>query len=427
MRFGLLKKLFTRAKLPTVLRYEDARAALESRSLDVKRELAARRDAPPETLYYLAGDPDASVRTLVAANPATPLQADESLVNDEEGEVRVELARKIARVVPDMHPGEVKDVRDRVMTLFERLARDELSRVRQIVAEEIKSCPAIPKRIAVSLARDAEILVCGPVLEYSPLLSDEDLLEIVATSRVQGALEAIARRRSIDGSLADAIVATLEIPAIAQLLANPRAEIRDETLDRIIAEAASIEAWHLPLVMRPALSLRAVRRIAVFVSRALIEELGRNRDIDADTQIYLKAKAQARIEQDADRATQTPDAVIAGIRKAFKHGELGDDLVTKAASLQHKAAVALALSLKTGVAEQTVLRILDAKSGKGIAALCWRAGLAMRTALAIQIFVANVPSETRVLPRGGVDYPMDEEEMLWHLNYFGIGTTVMSD
>jgi uncharacterized protein (DUF2336 family) len=423
MRFGLLKKLFAREKLPARLRYEDARAALESQSLAMKLELAARRDAPPETLYYLAGDPDSAVRTLVAANPATPLQADESLVEDEEGDVRAELARKIARVVPDMRPGEVKDARDRVLALLERLAGDELARVRQIVAEEIKSCPGVPKRLAVSLARDAEILVCGPVLEYSPLLSDEDLREIVATTRVQGALEAIARRRSIDGSLADAIVATLEIPAIAQLLANPRAEIREETLDKIISEAASIEAWHLPLVMRPALSLRAVRRIAVFVSRALIEELARSRNLDEETQSYLKARAQARIEQDPDRSTPTPDAVIASIKKAFKHGELNDDQVTKAASLQHKAAVVLALSLKTGVAEPVITRILDAKSGKGIAALCWQAGLAMRTALAIQIFVANVPSETRVLPRGGIDYPMEEQEMLWHLQYFGIGVT----
>lgn len=420
MRFGFLKRLFTAEKLPARLLYEDARAALESRSLDVKRELAARSDAPPETLYYLAGDADVGVRSLVAANPSTPIQANENLVSDEEGEVRAELARKIARIVPDMRPSEVRDVRNRVVVLLERLAKDELVRVRQIVAEEIKSCPNVPKRLAVSLAHDVEETVCGPVLEYSPLLSDEDLLEIVATTRVQGALEAIARRRSIDGSLADAIVATLEIPAIAQLLANPNAEIREETLDRIIAEAASIEAWHLPLVMRPALSLRAVRRIAVFVSRALIDELGRNRQLDRETQAYLKERAQTRIEQDADRATPTPDAVIANIKKAFRNGTLSDELVTKAASLQHKAAVVLSLSLKTGTAEADIARILDAKSGKGIAAICWHAGLAMRTALAIQIFVANVPSETRVLPRGGIDYPMEDKEMLWHLHYFGI-------
>ena len=42
----------------------------------------------------------------------------------------------------------------------------------------------------------------------------------------------------------------------------------------------------------------------------------------------------------------------------------------------------------------------------------------MRTALAIEIFVANVPPEARILPRNGIDYPMDEKEMRWHLNYF---------
>jgi uncharacterized protein (DUF2336 family) len=418
MRFNLLKKLFSRKMLPARLRYEDARAVLESQSLAAKRELAGRTDAPPETLYYLANDKDAGVRSLVAGNPATPIQASEGLVEDGEVDVRAELARKIARIVPDINSHEISATRDRVLALLERLAGDEIVRVRQIVAEEIKSCPHVPKRIAVKLARDAELLVCAPMLEYSPLLSDDDLQEIIATTRIQGRLEAIARRRCVDGSLADAIVATLEIPAIAQLLTNPDAEIREDTLDRIISEAASIEAWHLPLVMRPALSLRAVRRIAVFVSRSLIDELSKNPALDEDTQTYLKARAKSRIENDRDNETPTPGAAIVNIHRAFEKGELTDEVVSQAASLQHKAAVALALSLKTEIPQEIVTRIIDAKSGKGITALCWRAGLAMRTALAIEIFVANVPLETRVLPRGGIDYPMDEKEMRWHLNYF---------
>jgi len=420
MRLASLKKLFTWRKLPSELRYEDARRALESRSGALKRELAARPDAPPETLYYLAGDDDPAVRSLVAANRSTPIQADEILQTDADEEVRAELARKIARIVPDMPEEERENVRDRVMTLLEKLARDEFTRVRQIVAEEIKSCPTIPKRLAIRLAHDAEGAVCGPVLEYSPLLSEDDLIEIVATTRVQGALEAIARRRNIGGALTDAIVATLDIPAIAQLIANPSAEIREETLDNILREAASIEAWHLPLVMRPALSLRAIRRIAVFVSRGLVEELVRRHKLDPETEIELKARTQARIEAQAEAPTS--DVVVERIRKAHEEGALGDDMVAKAASLQHRGAVTLALSLLAGVPEATVAHIIEVKSGKGISALCWRAGLAMRTALAIQIFVASVPIDARVLPRGGIDYPMEERELLWHLHYFGIET-----
>ncbi|MFZ2467242.1 MAG: DUF2336 domain-containing protein [Parvibaculum sedimenti] len=419
MRLDRLKQFFSRRKLPRDLRYEDARLALESQSSEIKRELAARTDAPPETLYYLAGDEDASIRTLVAANHASPIQADELLQIDADGEVRSELARKISRIVPDMDESERRQVRDRMLVLLEKLAQDELARVRRIVAEEIKSCPHIPKRIALRLARDAEIMVCGPVLEYSPLLSDEDLVEIVATTRVHGALESIARRRNVSSYVADAIVATLDIPAVAQLLANPRADIREETLDKVIREAATIEAWHLPLVMRPSLSLRAIRRIAVFVSRALVDEIGRHHQLDAETQTWLKARAQSRIEE-RQVEDATPDAAAAAIKKAFAAGTLGDDQVTKAASLKQKGAVTLALSLLCGAPEPAVARAIEVKSGKGIAAICWRAGLAMRTALAVQIFVANVPVDARVLPRGGVDYPMDESEMLWHLRYLGV-------
>tara|TARA_R110000824_G_scaffold118960_15_gene272329 strand:+ start:16815 stop:18089 length:1275 start_codon:yes stop_codon:yes gene_type:complete len=424
MRFGFLKKLFSSETLPARLGYEDARAVLESQSLAAKRELAARSDAPPETLYFLSNDEDAKVRALVAANPSTPIQANEGLSLDLEGDVRAELARKIGRIVPDMKYTEINITSDRVMALLERLAKDEVTRVRQIVAEEIKSCPNVPKRLAVALARDAELIVCAPVLEYSPLLSDEDLVEIIATSRVQGALEAIARRRSVDGSLADAIVATLEIPAIAQLLANPNAEIREDTLDRIISEAASIEAWHLPLVMRPALSLRAIRRISIFVSRALIDELARHASLDEETLIHLKSRAQSRIESNADDVAPTPGKTLLNIKRAFDEGKLGDDLVSQAASLQQKAAVVQALCLKTGIDQSIVTRIIEAKSGKGIAALCWKAGLSMRTALSVEIFIANVAPDARVLPRGGIDYPMDEKEMLWHLNYFGVEAKV---
>jgi hypothetical protein len=66
MGFGLLSKLLGRPRLPDRLRYEDARDVLEGHGRRMKRELAGREDAPPETLYYLACDDDLEVRSLVA-------------------------------------------------------------------------------------------------------------------------------------------------------------------------------------------------------------------------------------------------------------------------------------------------------------------------------------------------------------------------
>ena len=91
-----------------------------------------------------------------------------------------------------------------------------------------------------------------------------------------------------------------------------------------------------------------------------------------------------------------------------------------AATTGQRAMVVLALSLLSGVPRTRIEQVIEAESGRGIAALCWNAGLAMRTALAIQTYIAHVPKDNLVLPRAGIDYPMEPSEMRWHLQYFGI-------
>src|SRR5262249_45623255 len=156
---------------------------------------------------------------------------------------------------------EREHVCDLTLETLQRLATDQLPRVRAILAEEIKHLACVPKDIIDKLARDLDETVSVPVLEYSPLLSDTDLLEIVATARAQSALSAVARRRGLSENVSDAIVASLDIPSVAALLANPSARIREGALEKIIDNARSIESWHGPLVMRTDLSLRAIRRI----------------------------------------------------------------------------------------------------------------------------------------------------------------------
>lgn len=422
MAFGLLSRLFGRRKLPSELGYEDARHVLESHQLAAKRELAARNDAPPEALYYLACDDDAAVRGLVAGNPATPHQANELLRTDADDDVRAELARKIARLMPGMPESELTALQQKTIALLERLAEDELPRVRAVIAREVAACRTIPKRLALRLAHDAEIAVCGSILQYSPLLADEDLIEIVATTRVRGAVEAIAKRNGLAADVAEAIVASLDIPAIAALLANPDAEIRDQTMNRIIEQASAIETLHMPLVMRTDLSMRAIRRIATFVSRALVDELCRRNGLDGETAFALKARAQTALEAEIDAAGRS--LTVEAVRKAYAKGDLGDEIITGAATMARREPVVTALSLLTGVAPGTIEMVIDAQSGRGITALCWKAGLSMRTALSVQAHIAHVPVANLVLPREGFDYPLAESELNWHLQYFGIDAGV---
>lgn len=419
----MLKKLLEKIVpvKPEKMTYEQARAALESHARNARRFLAGRPDVEPEILYYLAADESVDVRKLVAANPATPQQANKLLCGDGDDEVRCELARKIARLVPGLSSEELVRTRELAIEVMERLARDSFPRVRAILAEEIKSAQNIPAHIVKQLSQDLELMVCAPVLEYSPLLSDEDLVEIIAGARVEGSLAAIARRQKLKEPVADAIVATLDVSAIAALLANPSAQVREDTLDRVIEHAAVIEAWHQPIVMRADLSVRAVRRIAGFVSASLLQLLGERSNLDDETSKYLNKRVKDRLEQEGISETvSAEEKAQTAVRDALANGKLNDDFVLSAADKGERATVACALAALAGVPRQTVDRVLISQSGKAITALVWRAKLAMRVAVKVQSGVAHLPNSKMVMARNGVDFPLSQEEMGWHLSYFGI-------
>lgn len=402
--------------------YEEARASLETHAHNARRYLAGRPDVEPEILYYLATDESQEVRRLVAANPATPHQANKILTSDDADEVRCELARKIGRLLPGMGPDESERVRALAIEVMERLANDSLPRVRAILAEEIKSSDKVPAHIVQQLAKDLEIIVCAPVLEYSPLLSDQDLVEVIAAARVEGSLAAIARRKSVSEPVADAIVATLDVSAIATLLANSNAQVREETLDRVIEHAAEIEAWHQPVVMRAELSVRAMRRIAGFVGASLLSLLCERNGVDAETKSHLNKKLRERLDEEGTTSDtgSADDSAKAQVEAARAKGELNDEFLIEAAENGEKRVVAWALVALTKVEKAIVDRILISQSGKAITALVWHAKLAMRVAVKVQTGVARLPASKMVMARDGVDFPLPVDELKWHLTYFGV-------
>ncbi|MBI1211769.1 MAG: DUF2336 domain-containing protein [Alphaproteobacteria bacterium] len=421
----MLKRLLARvtgADTPHKMSYEEARTALETHAHKARLFLSKQTEVEPEILYYLATDDSPDVRRNVAANSSTPHKADHILTRDTDDEVRCELAKKIGRLVPGLGHDEAHRVRELAIEVMERLANDALPRVRAILAEEIKAAQNVPAHIVKRLARDVELIVSAPILEYSPLLSDDDLIEIIAGARVEGQLAAIARRASVGAKVSDAIVATLDVSAIAALLANPNAQIREDTLDQVVESAAEVEAWHLPVVLRADLSLRAVRRIAGFVSSSLIEQLQQRSDLDDETASMLSKRVRERIEVEklSEDSEAADNAAAVAVQEAMAEGRLDDEFVLTAVDANDRRLVAFALAALAKVPKPTVDRILMSQSGKAITALIWRCGLSMRAAVKIQTTLAHLTTAKMILAREGVDFPMPAEEMAWHLRFFGL-------
>ena len=103
------------------LRYEENKARALSSELAVRTELAACQETEPEILYYLTEDDADDVRRNLASNPSTPTQADLILATDEDLEVRMELARKICRLLPDISGAQAAILLHRTIEVIEIL------------------------------------------------------------------------------------------------------------------------------------------------------------------------------------------------------------------------------------------------------------------------------------------------------------------
>jgi uncharacterized protein (DUF2336 family) len=402
------------AAAPDAIDYEEAKRVAADSDVAARERLAHRSDIRSEILYYLATDAEAAVRRAIADNRATPRQADALLVNDRDDEVRIVLARKIARLVPELKPDQQSLVQKLTLDVLDQLARDQLPRVRQIIAEEVCHLTNLPRDMIKRLARDVELVVCKPVLEFSPLLSDDDLLEVIRSRPVQGALSAISRRAGIGHAVSEAIVSADDEQAVAVLLANASAQIREETLDRIVDAAPTREIWHKPLVERADLSPGAINRIAKFLSAALLAILETRHKIAPEATREVAAAIEQRLSTDDAETRARPELNAAKLHKA---GKLDDAVIGDAIARGEREFLIEALALKSDIPAERVRQVISSRAPKSIVALCWKAGLGMRTAQQVEIRIAHIPPADVINAKDGIDYPFSGTEMRQYLRF----------
>ncbi len=427
---GLETKVLNPGTIADPLTYEEAKQLARHEDPKVRRGLAACKDLRPEILYFLSEDPSPQVRQAAAANTTTPGKANLKLAGDANEAVRTDLAEKVAKVVPKLAADARDTLRDTTHEALEILARDQITRVRQILSETLKDVADAPPDVIKTLAQDTELAVAGPVLEFSPMLTDEDLLELIGSGPAQGGLAAISRRAQVHESVAEAVAATDDVEAIADLLANPSAQIREETLDDLIDRAPGIDLWHGPMVARPKLPAAAATRLAYFVADNLLGVLQERADLDAETLESVKTVVRQRIGEDMPKAeaggregggidspnVETPVAVA---KRLYEAGNLGERVISHALNVNDYAFVLTALTVRAELPEDMVQKVFSAQSAKGLVAVVWRGGLSMKLAVAIQQRMAHIPPAEVLGPVKGANYPLDEDEMRWQLEFFG--------
>ena len=292
------------------------------------------------------------------------------LAQDPSPENRAAIADRLARQYePSMAPAE----RNLAETIFRALLRDVEVRVRAALAESLKFNPAVPRDVAVALARDVAE-VATPILRHSEVLPDEDLLQIIAEASVEHRV-AVAGREDVSETIADALVDAGETDVVVALLANENAELSETTLADVIDAFGDDERVADPMARRKWLPLSISERLVTLVSDRLRGFLVAHHELPEDT-------ASDLVRESRDRATMSliggeasePD-VTAMVQQLHENGRLTPTIILHAVCLGDGVFFEAAMARLCGISLVNAHKLIDDPGEKGLRAICARAGV----------------------------------------------------
>ena len=293
------------------------------------------------------------------------------LLANPSGVARAEAAAKIA-VQFDQESLSPRE-REIALEIIRLMAQDAEVRVREALAVHLKECDELPRDVALALARDVA-KVALPVLQYSCVLTDPDLIEIVR-DRDPDKQVAIAGRKRVSPPVSLSLVQHGGETAVATLMTNDGAEIADAALqtalDRFPTSAAVTES----MAHRISLPVTVAERLVSLVSDALKDHLVANHDLPPEiaTDLVLQSRERATLgllSPDADQA-----AAERLIRRLKATGRLTPSLVLRALCLGDVMFLEVALAVLAEVPTENARVLLHDKGALGFKAIYDKARL----------------------------------------------------
>lgn len=235
----------------------------------------------------------------ISVSPAELL----ALAKSRETDDRQRLLLGVAALCDSTPPGaEASPV---LTDIFLTLARQAEHDIRRSLAESLASADWAPRALVNMLALD-EIEIARPIIAHSPLLGDQDLLRILVEATVEHHIE-VARRPTLSGRVADAIIDAAEPATMTALASNRTAEISEDGVRRLIEQSRRIAALRAPLTRHPRLNEALARELYALVGNALRQAIIERFRVDRETMGEAIDAAVRSVQ------SPTPEALAASI------------------------------------------------------------------------------------------------------------------
>ncbi len=294
-----------------------------------------------------------------------------NLVAHPDREVRTVLAQKICRQIRTLTLSKKEQAVIREILWF--IARDSAAMVRRALAVTLRQSPNLPHDVAQALIRDVDSIAV-PVLEYSPVLTDEDLLEVLR-SKAAGKMLAISHRKRITGELVKAILRYGDSRTIASLAANDGAEIGARLGAEMLEIYKDDDLIKESFIARKDLPPLVVEKLLTMISGEAARKLVETHEIPIETAIKLAGDTRERAGVDFIAQSWVHRDLALLVERLEQEDRLTNSMIIRAVSCGQIRFVEQALAVKAGVRVQKAALMLHDSGPFALKALCTQAGL----------------------------------------------------
>jgi uncharacterized protein (DUF2336 family) len=264
------------------------------------------------------------------------------------------------------------------------MARDVEVAVRRALSENLRRARHLPHDIALRLANDVEA-VALPILSDSPVLTDNDLVEIVrqGSSRKQ---EAIAVRDDLSRHVSDAVASDGSEAAVAALMGNASAQVEETALGTVITRFADSDRVKASMVHRAELPATIAERLVVMVSEQLRSYLVRHHELPVSlaTDLVLQSRERATLHFSLGSSEQELERLV---KQMHRNHRLTPLLVLRSLCLGDLPFFEMAMAVMAHIPVHNARILIHDAGSNGLASLYEKASMPPRLLAAVRVAV----------------------------------------
>lgn len=257
--------------------------------------------------------------------------------------------------------------------ILEIVVEGAAERVRRALAVTLQASPNLPADIARRLAKDIEA-VALPILQSSPVLTDEDLADIIRAAEPARQF-AIAKRATLSQNVTDALCSFGVDGAIIAALGNEGAEFGIGGLTTALDRFPNKKEMKEAIIQRPVLPLHVAEKLAARFSGELFDRLVEKHAVPPQMAIDLATRTRERAGIDLIAQAGLQADMHRFVQQLNLNGRLTPSFVLRALCQGEVRLVEYALAELSGIAHNKAWLLVHDGGTLGLRAVFERAGM----------------------------------------------------